>query len=110
MDGTGTWTPGSRRNYMKKLTRNQSSLIFQARTRMLKTKDNYRAMYKDLKCRACGHTTETQQHILKECPIIHKNNSLAINTTELFDEDTPKLRETAKKNNSNNHHNGQIQY
>lgn len=36
------WSPKKRRPYMEKLTRRETSIIFQARTRMLKIKDNYR--------------------------------------------------------------------
>ncbi len=43
---------------MDKLTRNQSSIIFQTRTRMLKVKENYKNKYKThMKCPACGQQT-----------------------------------------------------
>ena len=69
--GIGTWEAGRRRDYMKKLTRQKTSLPSQARTRMLKIQNNYRNKYNNHDCRACGHTSETQDHILNECTKLH---------------------------------------
>ena len=35
--------------------------------------DKNKNMFTDLTCRGCGHLEETQQHILEDCPKIHKN-------------------------------------
>ena len=52
---------------MNKLTRNQASTIFRARTRMLKVKTNFKNGHTNLKCRMCGKQEETQKHVLEEC-------------------------------------------
>ncbi len=55
---------------MNKLTRNQVSIVFQARTRMNKVKENYKKKKikkeeeRNLICRVCRSEVETQQHIL----------------------------------------------
>ncbi len=36
------WKPGGRLEYMNKLTRNQVSIVFQARTRIIMVKENYK--------------------------------------------------------------------
>ncbi len=42
LEGKPEWKPRKRPEYMNKLTRNQVSLVFQARTRMIKVKENYK--------------------------------------------------------------------
>ena len=97
-DGTGDWTPLKRREYMSELSRNQVSKIFQARTRMLNVKDNYRNRYKNsLECRACGQANETQPHILRECQILHAKGESEILTTDIFTENPTSLKATVKK-------------
>ena len=66
-DGKSNWKIGDRAQYMSKLTRNQASTIFRARTRMLKVKANYKNGHTDLKCRMCGNQQKTQKHVLEEC-------------------------------------------
>ena len=64
MEGKQTWAVGERAKYISKLTRNQASIIFKARTRMLKVKSNYKNGYKDLKCRICGNEAKpTKIHL-----------------------------------------------
>ncbi len=67
LEGRGDWKPGHRPEYMNKLTRNQASIIFQGRTRMLKVKTNYK---KDKRTffyeRICKTKEETQHPILDE--------------------------------------------
>ena len=72
LEGIQNWEPGKRANYMNKLTRNQTSIIFKARTRMLKMKANYKNGNSNLTCRACGKAEETQTHVLEECSTINK--------------------------------------
>ena len=82
---------------MDKLTRNQCSYIFQGRTRMLKIKENYKTANRDLTCRMCSKTQETQKHILEECEIIHTTETNKIQKEELFSEDISHLRTVAQK-------------
>ncbi len=51
----------------------------------------------DMKCRACGHPQESQNHILNECKTIHPNNSLKITPHQIFTENIPTLKTTAAK-------------
>ncbi len=78
---------------MNELTRNQASTIFQARTRMLKVKENYKKKYgNDLICRACGLKTENQLHVLKECQVLHQNDTNKITEADIFTENPKKLK------------------
>ena len=95
--GKGEWTPEQRSQYMTKMTRNECSIIFRARTRMLDIKNNFKGKYGDDKCRACKIETETQDHVLEKCPSIHTDNNLKITMDELFDEDTTKLKPIVTK-------------
>ena len=83
--------PGKRAMYMSKLTRNQASVIFKARTRMLKVKDNYRNGHRNLLCRLCGKTEETQMHILEECLAL--NEIPVINKETIFEENLEILKD-----------------
>ena len=89
------WTPGKTANYMRKLTRNEASIIFQARTRMLKLKDNYKNGNTNLTCRICEKEEETQKHALEECEILN-NNHKSITKQDIFKDDVKELRITAK--------------
>ncbi len=42
LDGQAEWKPGKRLEYRNKLTRNQVSIVFQAMTRMIKVRGNYK--------------------------------------------------------------------
>ena len=53
--------------YMTKMQRKDCTNIFSVRSRMIKTKGNYKNNYTDLSCRWCHETQETQTHILKYC-------------------------------------------
>ena len=59
---------GKRSEYMATQNRHTCSNIFSVRSRMLKVKANYKAMFTDQTCRWCKHREETQHHILTECP------------------------------------------
>jgi len=96
LEGRGEWTPGKRPEYMIKLTRNQVSTMFKARTRMLKIKANYKKGQKDLMCRACKTTIETQQHILEDCKILHEEKTKT-KKEELFDKDIQVLKKAIIK-------------
>ena len=88
------WEPKKRTEYMNKLTRNQASTIFKARTRMIKVKSNYKNGNTDMKCRLCGKSEETQKHALEECETI--NQTLEKVTEQMiFNENTDELRTTA---------------
>ena len=90
------WNVGQRAKYMNELTRNETSLIFKARTRMFKVKGNYKNGYQDLKCRMCKREEETQKHILEECLAMHNEESIRVPNHQLFNEDTGTLKNVAK--------------
>ena len=91
------WQRGKKAKYMNELTRKQTSLIFKARSRMLKVKGNYKNGYPDLICRLCKGGEETQTHILEECLVLHPNNNNKVPIDQLFTEDTGALKQVAKK-------------
>ena len=82
---------------LDKLTRNQASIIFKARTRMLDVKNNFRGKYQNTICRACKESNETQEHILEECAKIHENEETKVRKSDLFNKEIMELRDTAKK-------------
>ena len=86
-----------RKEYIKKLTRTQASIIFRARSRMLEAKANYKGYYKqNLKCRLCGLHEETQDHILFECNDNKLEAPNRITKAQIFEEDDLKsLKETS---------------
>jgi hypothetical protein len=98
LEGKINWTPGERPEYMNRMTRIQASIIFRARTRMLKTKDNYKGAFKDMSCRGCNKVPETQQHILETCAINWKmTKNITITSKEIFSTSLPILRNAARK-------------
>ena len=90
------WKPGERAKYMNELTRKQTSMIFKARSRMLKVKGNYKNGFSDLTCRVCKKKEETQTHILEECPALHQNTATKVPKHQLFNEDTGALKLVSK--------------
>ena len=82
---------------MKILTRNQVSIIFKARTRMLKIKNNFKKGNQNLKCRACNTAEETQKHVLEECKGLHTCENTKVTNEEIFDENPTTLGRTAEK-------------
>ena len=100
LEGKGQWTAGKRSPYMDKLTRNECSTIFKARTRMIDVKHNFRGKYENTVCRLCKTEEETQNHILNLCTMIHKDDKLNTTQEEIFSDDTTKLTHTATKINS----------
>ena len=67
--------------YMKELTRTECTGIFAIRSRMVKTKSNYKTQHNDQKCRWCITELETQNHIITKCP---KFKDLTINQSIYF--------------------------
>ena len=53
LENKAEWHPGKGAAYMSELTRKQTSLVFKARSRMLKVKGNYKNGYQDLTCKLC---------------------------------------------------------
>ena len=104
------WYPGKSAKYMNELTRKQTSLIFKARSRMLKVKGNYKNGHSDLMCRMCKNQEETQTHILDECQAIHKSDASKVPIHLLFSEDTGTLRQVAKNLETINNLLGEIVY
>ena len=90
-------TIGKRPDYMNKLNRHQTSIIFKARTRMIDVKNNFRCKYQNNICRGCGLVEETQEHVLNECHDLHIDESTKITKDTIFSEDVETLREAAKK-------------
>ncbi len=82
---------------MSKLTKNQASIIFQQRTRMLKVKNNYKNGQNNLLCRMCTTTGETQQHIREECQGLYQDDSTKVTKRDLFNEEIPNLAQVAKR-------------
>lgn len=60
--------------YTNQLNRMNTSTIFKARCRMLDIKDNYKNKYNNMTCRLCKEKYESQEHVLKDCPITKKND------------------------------------
>ena len=79
------------------LGRKEASTIFKARTRMLQVKNNYKNAHKNLTCRACQRSTETQKYVLAVCPAIHTDLKDIVLTLEIFSEDTKELQVTSMK-------------
>ncbi len=96
MDGIQMWNPGKRPAYMNKLTRQETSVIFKTRTRMLDIKNNYRGKYTNITCRKCKKEVETQEHILQEC---EEGDAVPINVQnwEIFSSNTVILKNAARK-------------
>ena len=94
LEGKQSWSTCKRAAYISKLTRNQASTIFKARTRMTKVKGNYKNGHKDLLCRLCGKNEETQKHILEECEKL-KTVTKGISKEMIFVENVEELLETA---------------
>ena len=95
LDGKQAWKVKERPSYLNKLTRNQASTIFKARTRMLKVKCNYKNGHRDLTCRACGKNEETQTHVLEECEKINEEER-PVTKEMIFTENAVKLAEISK--------------
>ena len=91
------WKPGERQTYLNKLTRNEASLIFKARTRMLDIKNNFRGKYNDTVCRGCQQAVETQEHVLTECQILTNKGTRTVRVDETNYSNTDQLKAMAKK-------------
>ena len=59
---------------------------------MINVNGNYHNRNTDPTCRACGNKTETQEHILEECPALMDENNGKITETKIG-----KLKSTANK-------------
>ena len=79
------------------MTRMEASTIFKARTRMLVVKNNFRGKYKDIKCRKCTETIESQEHVLETCTGIHDDDTTKININDIFYSNPTNLKATAKQ-------------
>ncbi len=98
LNNKGPWQPGKCPKYMKTMTRNQASLIFKARTRMLDCKLNFKNKYgANLKCRSCDTQDESQNHILVECHGLHSDESTQVTIRDIFNEDPKELIKTVTK-------------
>ena len=82
--------------YTDELSREDVSLVFKTRCRMLEIKDNYKNKYDNLICRLCKQHEENQKHILEECEEI-KKEGLEIQKTTLFSRSQYIQQENAQK-------------
>ena len=73
----------------------QASTIFKARSRMLPVKNNFRNKHQTQTCRVCGNHTETQQHVLEECEVLHLVGEFKVYSNEIFSNNTNNLKTTA---------------
>ena len=64
---------------------------------MLNLNGNYHNRNTDPNCRACVNKTETQEHILDECPSPMDDKKEKITTTHIFETKIGKLKSTANK-------------
>ena len=85
-----------RKTYLTKLNRIDASTIFKARTRMLDIKENFSNKPGNKMCRACNNEEETIRHVLQECRTIHKDQNLIVEQDDIFVNDIPYLKLTAK--------------
>ena len=95
MEGKKQWEPLKPSEYTKKLNRNQVSLIFKARTRMLNLKANFKNRHQEHKCRLCKEAEETQSHVLEECQKLNEKYQ-KVTKEMIFSENTEELKQTAK--------------
>ena len=79
---------------MNKLTRQQASTIFKARTRMLPVK-NYRNKHRNHTCRACGIPAETPKQVLEDCDVLQPVGECKVYNKEIVSDNPNKLRTTA---------------
>jgi hypothetical protein len=93
------WQPGKRRKYLNHLTRKQASTILKARARMTQVKNNYKNSHRDLICRMCKASPETQDHVLNECQALHTDDTTKVPKESIFSEDLNTLKNTANKIN-----------
>ena len=64
---------------------------------MMNVNGNYHNRNTDPNCRACGNTTETQEHILEEFPALMDDKNERINYNRIFETKVGKLKSTANK-------------
>ena len=64
---------------------------------MMNVNGNYHNRNTDPTCRACGNKTETQEHILEECPPLMDDKNEKITATDIFETKIGKLKSTANK-------------
>ena len=96
LSGRKDWVPRKREKYLETLNRMDASSIFQARTRMLEIKSNFKKKYENnILCRACGTDVETQRHVLEECKKIHEDGSTMTKSDDYFSNDTETLKKAA---------------
>ena len=96
LEGKENWKINDRPEYMNKMNRKQTGIIFRARTRMLDIKGNFPGKYQNNICRACTLVEETQKHILEEC-IELNSTSYPITKEMIFDNNIIKLQEITRE-------------
>ena len=59
------------------------------------SKNNFRNKHQTQTCRACGNHTETQQHVLEECEVLHLVGEFKVYSNKIFSNNTNNLKTTA---------------
>ena len=75
------------------LTIKEKAFVFEARSRMIDIRDNFKNGKSDLKCRACNVEVEDQPHLLR-CTKLVENGEIVQdipNYSDLFGEDAAKI-------------------
>ena len=96
LEGKDNWKINDRPEYMNKMNRKQTGIIFRARTRMLDIKGNFPGKYQNNICRACTLEEETQKHVLEEC-IELNSTAYPITKEMIFDNNIIKLQEITRE-------------
>ena len=91
------WEPKKRKVYMNRLNRNETSIIFKARTRMARTKMDYKNMHRDHICRKCKKEEETLKHVLQECQTIHTDEKSKVKWERIYSNNINELKDIAGK-------------
>ena len=84
--------------YILNMPREESEHIFRVRCRMVLTKTNMKGSFKDLTCRYCGKTEETQKHLIEECDYYDsiRTQYPGIKEKDAYGSDNSKLKMLAK--------------
>ena len=56
-----------------KMNKEDGQLIFKLRCKVTNLKMNFKGMYDDFECSACGIEEETQEHVVMNCKMLNEN-------------------------------------
>ena len=77
------------------MTRKEKSFTFQARSRMLDLRCNFKSVHNVLKCRLCDSHEENQQGLLSCQALWEQSDKSKANYSDLLSQDKNKIRDTA---------------